>query len=329
MKWFLSISFLLFASRGFSQEDPAVLAKLLTTPCRNELEKVTAIFKWITENISYRVNTGNKMHSSGATSFKNTEVVTETMDDGPLPSLNERVAQTVLQSREAVCDGYARLFTTLCDHAGICSEIIVGYAKSGTKKPTQRFGVNHYWNAVMIDGKWNLLDATWASGYMSWQRDEFIREYDKKYFLASPEDFIQDHYPDDARWTLLPDSKVPPEFFRSPFKQKSFIKYHITSFYPSNGIIETYVGDTIRLSLETDSKELGRNVCPDLLIDSAIFSHSPSWIFLKPELPGQSLFQNRYNYIYTVASPDVEWIYLLYNDDLVLRYKINVKKKKA
>jgi hypothetical protein len=239
------------------------------------------------------------------------------------------VAETVLQKGEAVCDGYARLFTTLCDYAGICSEIIIGYAKNGTNKPTQKFGVNHYWNAVMIDGKWYLLDATWASGYISFSRDEFIREYDENYFLTAPEVFIRDHYPDDIRWTLLPDSKTPDEFYRSPFKQKSFIKYHITSFYPASGIIETFVGDTIRLSLETDLSENVRNVSPDLLIDSAIFSHSPSWIFLRPDMSGKTESQNLHNYIYTVASPDIEWLYLLYNDDLVLRYKINVKKKKV
>ena len=269
------------------------------------------------------------MPVTGIFSLKNSNKEGEVIDDGPLKSLNERVAETVLKRREAVCDGYARLFTTLCDYAGIRSEIIVGYAKSGTNKPSRRFGVNHYWNAVMIDGIWYLLDATWASGYLSFGGDEFIREYDEKYFLAPPEIFIEDHYPDDARWILLPDSKIPPEFYRSPFKQKSFIKYHFISFYPAVGIIETFVGDTIRLSLETDSKELGRNVSPDLLIDSAIFSHSASWIFLRPDRSYKPSSQNRYHYIYTVASPDVEWLYLLYNDDLVLRYKINVKKKKA
>lgn len=329
MKWLLSIAFLFLHSPAFTQEDPETLSKRLVAPCKTELEKVTAIFRWITGNISYKVNSTNKRPVTSSFASRNAIKGNEVMDDGPLKSLNERVAETVLTRKEAVCDGYARLFTTLCDHAGIRSGIIVGYAKSGTKKPTQRFGVNHYWNAVMIDGIWHLLDATWASGYMSWGRDEFIRDYDEKYFLASPEIFIEDHYPDDARWTLLPDSKTPPEFYRSPFKQKSFIKYHFTSFYPAAGIIETFIGDTIRLSLETDIKELGRNVSPDLLIDSAIFSHSPSWIFLRPDISYTGSSQNRHNYIYTVASPDVEWLYLLYNDDLVLRYKINVKKKKA
>lgn len=329
MKWVLSIAFLFLISPVFPQDEPEALAKQLVAPWKTELEKVTAIFKWITGNISYRMKSNNKMPVTADLSLKNSKNETEIIDDGPLKSLNERVAETVLQRREAVCDGYARLFTTLCDYAGIRSEIIIGYAKVGRNKPTRRFGVNHYWNAVMIDGVWHLLDATWASGYLSMAGDEFIREYDENYFLTSPEIFIQDHYPDDARWTLLPDSKIPPEFHGSPFKQKSFIKYHFTSFYPSAGIIETFVGDTIRLSLETDMKEPARDISPDLLVDSAIFSHSPSWIFLRPETPEKPSVQNRYNYIYTVASPDVEWLYLLYNDDLVLRYKINVKKKKA
>jgi hypothetical protein len=329
MKWLLSIAFPFLFSPVFPQENPEALAKQLIAPCKTGLEKVTAIFKWITENISYRIKPNNKMPVTSTFSSKKIINESDVIDDGPLKPLNERVAEEVLSRREAVCDGYARLFTTLCDYAGIRSEIIIGYAKSWTKKPSQRFGVNHYWNAVMIDGIWYLLDATWASGYLSVQRDEFIREYDEKYFLALPEIFIQDHYPDDARWTLLPDSKIPSEFYRSPFKQKSFIKYHFTSFYPAAGIIETFVGDTIRLSLETDSKESGRNISPDLLVDSAIFSYSPSWIFLRPDMPDKPPLQNRYNYIFTVASPDVEWLYLLYNDDLVLRYKINVKKKKT
>ena len=319
MKWLLSISFLFLISYVYPQEKPEALAKQLIAPCKTEFEKITAIFKWITENISYGIKPDNKVQKTFS------EVVV--IDDGPLKPLNERVAESVLQKRVAVCNGYACLFTTLCDFAGIRSEIIVGYAKSGTNKPTQRFGVNHYWNAVMIDDTWHLLDATWASGYVSLRGDEFIREYDEKYFMTSPEIFIQDHYPDDVRWTLLPDSKFPNEFYRSPFKQKSFIKYQITSFYPAKGIIEAAVGDTIRLSLETSIKESGRNISPDLLIDSLIFSHSPSWIFLRPDFSGDLSSQNRFNYIYTVTSPDVEWLYLLYNDDLVLRYKINVKKK--
>jgi hypothetical protein len=322
MKRVVTILFLSITLPVFSQEAIALLAKQLTNIHQTEKEKVTAIFNWITGNIAYRVKSNSRVSASSAT---HTNFIIE--DNSPIKSLNERVAEEVLEKRVAVCDGYARLFTTLCDYAGIRSEIIVGYAKSGTNKPTRRFGVNHYWNAVMIDSSWYLLDATWASGYISWKGDEFIREYDESYFLTPPETFIQDHYPDDPRWTLLPDSEVPEEFERTPFKQKSFSKYQINSYYPARGVIETFIGDTIRLKLETGMKEAGRNVCPDLLIDSAIFRHSTSWVFLSPDKIKNSSFNNVYNYNYAVVSANVEWLYLLYNNDLVLRYKINVKNK--
>jgi hypothetical protein len=324
MKWVLSISFFSLVIPVFSQENIALLANKLTASKQTEKEKVTAIFKWITSTISYRV----KPNSIVTTDFANHHGFVND-DKSAFQSLNERVAEEVLQKRVAVCDGYSRLFTTLCNYAGIRSEIIVGFAKSGSNKPLRRFGVNHYWNAVMIDSNWYLLDATWASGYISNQGGEFIREYDEKYFLTPPEIFIQDHYPDDARWTLLPDSEVPEEFRKSPFKQKSFSKYQINSYFPAKGVIDTFVGDTIRLKLETGIKEFGRNVSPDLLIDSAIFTHSPSWVFLSPDKTTNSSSNTEYNYNYTVASADIEWIYLLYNNDLVLRYKINVKNKAA
>ncbi len=326
MKWMLTISFLFLCGYAFSQQDPALLSKNITATSATELEKVTAIFKWITENVSYKINSKGSSVKTGKSSIKKKEDDKE--DDGPLKPLTERVAEIVLSKREAVCDGYARLFTTLCNYAGIRSEIIVGYAKSGTNKPMQRFGVNHYWNSVLINGKWHLLDVTWASGYITANGNEFVREYDKTYFLTTPEMFIQDHYPDDVRWTLLPGSKVPQEFLRSPFRQKSFSKYQITSYFPDQGVIETFVGDTIHLQIETAHTESGRDVSPDLLVDSTIFSESASWIFLRPDISKMPASQHHHHYLYPVISPDVEWLYLLYNDDMVLRYKVNVRKGK-
>jgi hypothetical protein len=120
----------------------------------------------------------------------------------------------------------------------------------------------------------------------------------------------------------MDDDQVPDEYKRSPFRQKSFIKYHLSSFYPSSGIIDATPGDTVELRLETSMKERDMNVCPDLMMDSAIYSHSASWVFLRPE-PGDKTNEFRYRFNVT---PGIEWLYLLYNDDLVLRYKVNIKK---
>ncbi|MBK5272786.1 MAG: hypothetical protein JJE22_17440 [Bacteroidia bacterium] len=327
MKGYLTILLLLSAQFLFSQrakhppeENPEALSQYLTASYSSDRQKVTAIFRWITDNISYKtLPTYKRRVSSKRQQSENEE------DTSALKPLNERVAEIVLKEKETVCNGYARLFTTLCDYANIRSEVIVGYAKTNYNKPGARFGVNHYWNAVFFDSAWHLLDATWASGYI--RQNEFVRDYDAQYFLTPPEFFIKDHYPDDHRWALLTDSPMPKEFRNSPFKQKSFIKYHITSYYPKSGIIEASVGDTIQLSLETTDAQHDKGIAPDLLMDTTIFSHSASWVFLKPET--ESGNPNKHNYNFTITSPDLEWIYLMYNDDLVLRYKIKLRKDLA
>jgi transglutaminase/protease-like cytokinesis protein 3 len=328
MKWLLNIWLLLFIQPVFSQEDPAALANRLTSSCKTDLEKVTSIFKWIAENISYNTTPRYKRAIIGELTAKYArEELTE--DTGALKPLNERVAETVLRRKTAFCEGYARLFTTLCDYAGIQSVLVPGYGKTNLSKPGPRFGVNHYWNAVLIDSAWHLLDVTWASGYVSWQNDEFIQQYDAHYFLTPPEEFIRDHYPDDLQWTLLVNSPTPKEFVNAPFRQKSFYKYKITAYYPSTGVIEAAVGDTIQVELEGANVQNDRQIIPDLLIDSTFFSRSPSWVFLKSvETDSLSSNPNRLNYTYTIASPDVEWLFILYNGDPVLRYRVHVRRNR-
>lgn len=332
MKYLLYI-LLLFASPGFSQssqiskeeENPEALAKWITAGCTSDRERVNRIFQWITGNISYRVKTGQNKAVTGTASLKYSNG--EVDDDKPLKPLNERVAEMVLKRKEAVCDGYARLFSTLCQYSGIRSEIIVGYARSNINKPLPKFRVNHTWNAVFLENEWHLLDVTWASGYISRNENEFVRDYDSRYFLTPPEDFIRDHYPDDPRWTLLPDAEVPEEFRNSPFKQKSFVKYSITSFSPAVGVIEATVGDTIYLELATADADRDKQISPDMSVDSTIFQHSDSWVFLKPVVADKApLLPRIYKYVYSIASADVKWLYLLYNDDMVLRYKLYVKQ---
>ncbi len=314
MKQVLTIVVFFFSLSAQAQKDLASLAESLLKNCKTERQKVTAIFDWITRHISYT--------TFPQSSKKNKVVINETDDEGPLRSLNERVGELVLKRRTAFCDGYARLFTALCDLAGVRSEIICGYANGGFGRRNTKFGVNHYWNAVFLDGQWQLLDATWASGFINLRDGEFVRNYNGRYFLASPETFIRDHYPDDPRWTLLPDDKVPEEFRQSPFLQRSFPKYGFTSFSPGKGIIEAALGETIVMQLEAGATDR-EPVSPSMLVDSAFFSYSPSWVFLRPEPASDT----RFRYSYTVSRADVQWLYLLYNDDVVMRYKINVKRK--
>jgi len=319
MKRLLIIAFLLTIVPAAAQEDVPSLASKLTQECKTDLQKVTAIFHWITDNISYTTFPEQKKRKE-----KHAEPED---DDGPLKPLNERVGEMVLKRRTAFCDGYARLFAVLCEKAGIKSEIICGYANSGFGRGPAKFGVNHYWNAVYLEGKWQLLDATWASGYLDMGSGEFVRDYNSRYFLSSPEFFIRDHYPDDPRWTLLPDAKAPDEFRQSPFRHKSFAKYGFTSFFPGRGIIEAAVGDTIVLQLET-SRLVTHPISPSMVVDSSFFYHSPSWFFLRPDAAAQiTAFKQQYTF--RISTAEIQWLYLLYNDDVVLRYKVNITGRKS
>lgn len=313
-----------------AQDSPVELCAKLTKNCTTDRQKVAAIFYWITENISYKIRPFQKMpvignsHLRWARDYKTSFPETDT-----LQPLNERVSREVLWSRQAVCDGYAKLFMTLCTYAGIKSEIIVGYAKNSANKPTTKFGVNHYWNAVFFENDWHLLDVTWASGYIDPKKKEFVKELDETYYLSDPEKFINDHYPDDPRWTLLPDSKIPVEFRYSPFRQRSFNKYNITGYFPSAGVINAVPGDTILIELQMNLAD-DRKISPSELTDSSLFSYSSSWIFLSPakknkkESGGQTCI-----YSYPVASTEVNWLFLVYNNDIVLRYKVNVSGNRS
>jgi hypothetical protein len=311
-----------------AQESPATLSKRLTANCLSDKEKVSVLFRWVADSISYRIR-GAKVRTSSVSIKKeksNTVVkLSDSINKSPIKPLNERVSEDVLRNRLAVCDGYTRLFKTLCDYAGIRCEIISGYGRTDDNKPNARFGVNHNWNAVWLDSSWHLADVTWASGYVTESGDRFINSFDSTYFLTPPEDFIKDHFPDDPRWTLLPDNYVPGEFAYSPFKQKAYTKYPISAFWPKKGIIDASCGDTIRLSI-ISKYEKGRVISPDLIADTSWRKYLPASVFLKP---ARSKIINSSSQLiefdYSVTNPSIKWLFLVYNDDLLVRYKINIK----
>ena len=299
-----------------SVEAPTVdsLARKLTAPYQTELQKTRAIFSWVAQHIAY--NTG--IYNSGR-GYRPVKYVVDPYDTVSSKSAVEQTAEKVLRRRIAVCDGYAKLFKTLCDYAGIESEVILGYGKCFLEKD-EKFRTNHTWNSVRIDSVWYLLDVTWASGYVTFA-NEFVYHLDDSYFLTPPQQFILDHYPEDLRWTLLEHPPTLREFRFSPFKYKSFIKYGIASFYPGNGTIEAAIGDTIQIELKLKDASKDQQIAPDAFFDSTITELSPASVFLQPVIEN-----NKAVYTYVVQPNAIEWVHLLYNRDPLLRYKLNVKK---
>lgn len=305
----------------YVQQVPAVrpdsLATLLATPFTTDMEKARAVYSWICQNIRYNVNVYRPLRFRPPFVPEPIDTVTA------WKSADEMVAQKVLRRRVAVCEGYARLFKTLCRYAGLEAVVINGYVRTNTDRSADRFRTNHTWNAVRIDSAWHLVDATWGAGYITYN-DDFVQEQNDFYFLTSPAEMIRDHYPEDLQWTLLPQPPTLAEFRKMPFRSKSYIKYGIRAYTPAQGMLEADAGDTLLFSISLRDVARSKNTSSDPFADTAAFSLSPLSTFLKPENEmGETVF---YRYVVDAAT---EWVHLLFNSDVILRYHITRRRSVA
>jgi transglutaminase/protease-like cytokinesis protein 3 len=313
-------SFILSDAQDFGQVDryaekihgemPDLLARKLSAPFKTDIEKFRAIFSWITYNIEYNANP--RTNASRYAKQK-----TDTTWDSR--SLDERVAYNVIKNKTAVCDGYARLLKTLCDYSGLSCNVICGFAKTGESRD-KYFCTNHTWNAVYINNSWKLVDITWASGYVSQGNNSFIRMNDDKYFLASPEEFIKNHYPEDPQWTLLEKPPVLREFQDRPFLLKAFIKNRIVDYSPSTGTLNAAEGDTIQLKL-TMAENLKTAISESEYYSSLPHFASSSFEFLEPVSTSEKEILYRY-----IVKQGIQWLNVLYRDDIVMRYRVKVRQ---
>ena len=160
---------------------PDSLAAYLCQPARNDVEKARAIFVWIARNVAYDV------------------------EGYRAPSRRDSSPATVLKSGKAVCSGYGNLFLHLGEAAGLRVMLIDGYAKGyGYTVGQMCVGSNHAWNAVHANDQWHLVDSTWGAGQLDHDRLKFVRQFDEYYFFTPPDQFIYSHFPEEAKWQLLP-----------------------------------------------------------------------------------------------------------------------------
>lgn len=302
--------------RKIASPYPDSLALKLTAPFSTDLEKARAIFSWISQNIAYNTGLFASIKKHYSSRFGTDPLDTMTV----WKRGEEMMAIRVLHRRITVCEGYSKLFKVLCDYAGLRSEIIVGYANGNPSRPG-KFRSNHSWNAVMIDSVWHLVDPTWGSGYVD-QRLEFVQETNDEYFLASPARFINDHFPEDLRWTLLDSPPPLREFKYAPFRYRSFDKYSIDPLRLGPGTIEAGLGDTVRIELVVKDHLKDKKISPDPFFDPDILESTNHSAFIHPKMK-----EGKIIYTYRITDATVKWLHLFYNDDLVLRFRLKAGRE--
>ena len=194
-----------------AEESMETLAKYLTLPARTDREKFRAIFRWTADRIVY-----------DAEGF-----LTKNFGDNS--------AEAVLKNRKSVCAGYSNLMKRLGRLAGLEIEVVSGYGKIVSANEVDDVSdANHAWNAVKLEGKWNLCDATWCAGYIADKK--FVKHFDETFYLARPDEFLLSHNPSNPKWQLmeipysegaigkLMRSKINPLFFRLGFSLKETVE---------------------------------------------------------------------------------------------------------
>jgi len=108
----------------------------------------------------------------------------------------------VLKNRRAVCDGYARLYTSVAREMGMEVEHVLGWSRNLQLMQLEDSSApNHRWVRVRLeDERWGLIDPTWARNAAP---GSTVWKLEPRYFLMRPQEFLKNHWPRDSKWQML------------------------------------------------------------------------------------------------------------------------------
>ncbi|PGG96576.1 hypothetical protein AJ79_09525 [Helicocarpus griseus UAMH5409] len=152
--------------------NPVSLAQgYVCRPHRSDGQRLRAIFTWVAERIAW--------------------------DD----DIDEDVdLKRVLQSKRGCSKEVSYLVLEMCSAVGLHAEAVHGYLKTpGEQVDLDRLSEpNHWWNTVLIDGEWRIMDCSLASPTYprrSLYSSANPQAADSWYFLARPMEICYSHVP--------------------------------------------------------------------------------------------------------------------------------------
>lgn len=135
------------------REVSSILSAMDFSRKSTDYDKVSAIYEYVCDNVSYDVVHKNKDKQH-----------------------TKATAYAALKYKTAVCQGYAVLLYRLLKEAGVKVRVVTGTAfHDGNEE-------YHAWNIVCVNGVYYNIDATWDTAFGT-----------RDYFLKSDETFSLDH----------------------------------------------------------------------------------------------------------------------------------------
>jgi transglutaminase/protease-like cytokinesis protein 3 len=298
-----------------SLKDLKALSNKLTEPLLTEEEKFRAIYKWVCNNIEYDYSL-YIMNKQRKKKVKNQKELNAWNKE-----FTSRVFKNLLYRQKTICTGFAYLVKELSSYAGFPCVIVDGYGRTVGSNIGGRGDVNHSWNAIQLNKKWYLCDATWSSGAYDAELMKYEKKFNESYFLSDPALFIRNHYPLDSTWTLLNKKPTLDEFLNRPLIYSNAFKYKIGTVYPETFDVTVAKGKTVSFQFTADageSIETAKLYCKEL---------NTNEIF-KPALrTDNTSVQKKYSYQidHTFSTRGKHVVHILLNQSFAFTYTVNVR----
>ncbi|KAG9235178.1 hypothetical protein BJ875DRAFT_280556 [Amylocarpus encephaloides] len=141
-------------------------------PYRSDVQRLRAIFTWVSEKITWEDEFESTVES-----------------------------RKVIQNKRGGAEEVAILVLEMCSAVGIQAEVVRGYLKTPGEVPELNImpRANHFWNTVVIDGEWRIMDCSLASPsnprrlLYSSASGQLVESW---WFLARPSEICWTHVPE-------------------------------------------------------------------------------------------------------------------------------------
>lgn len=201
---------------------------------KEDRDRVRAAFIWLTYNMTYEEiaedNSDRKVYISFENKYEKQQ---------KLRILALQKIEKPFRLKKGVCKEFSLILNELCMQFGLPTKVIVGISKTQIKaNVTKNVYKNHTWNAVKINGKWELMDPTGGSGFIDLHSKKFIRKYKEHFFFTAPEDFAKNNHPNKPEWQLLKNPISTKDFYSAPYYYPEFFGKGITLSSDTKGILK-------------------------------------------------------------------------------------------
>ena len=300
--------------KGASLENLPLLVFNLTAKLPHEAGKFRALYTWVCTNIENDYSAYLKTRKKRKKISEDREAFLDWNN-----SFTPKVFEKLVQHRKTACTGYAYLICELAKLADIECEIVNGYGRTPTLILNEESIPNHAWNAVKLNDKWYLCDATWSAGRIMLKEDgpEFESDYYDGYFLADPALFVKNHYPLKTKWTLLPNPPTFEQFLQGPVVYKEAFGRTIIPIAPEKMVVELKKIEPVVFKLKAPERMLKNSL--SLSLKRGYSSES-----VNPVIERQA---ENYNLKYVFDRSGSYDVHILVDSTIMATYVVKVKRK--